>query len=35
MRLLFEGWVFGVLTCIGYASFRDYIEIKRRNRELT
>lgn len=28
-RLLFEGWVFGVQTCIGYASVRDYIAVKR------
>jgi hypothetical protein len=30
MNLLFEGWAFGVLTCIGCASVKDYIEVKRR-----
>lgn len=32
IELIFEGWVFGVLTCLLYASITDYIEVKRRNR---
>lgn len=33
IELVIEGWVFGVLTCLLYASIANYREVKRRNRE--
>jgi hypothetical protein len=33
IELVFEGWVFGLLTCLFYASISNYREVKRRNRE--
>lgn len=33
LLILFEGWVFGVLTCLLYAAISDYCAVKREIRE--
>lgn len=31
-ELVFEGWIYGVLSCLLYVSIKEYIEVKRENR---